>query len=93
MTIGPAPILALLVGTFHTALYVFIRGNVGGRLPLAFAAAVLGAWAGDALGGRLGIELLMVGEFQVLTASIGAWAGILLIAVIATLGPQRPKPA
>jgi len=93
VTIGPAPILALLVGTFHTALYVFARGNAGARLPLVFGAAVLGAWAGDALGGRLGIELLTVGDFQLLTASLGAWVGILLIAVIATLGPQRPKPA
>lgn len=93
MTLGPAPILALLVGTFHTALYVFLRGNVGGRLPLTFGAAVLGAWAGDALGGRLGVDLLTVGEFRLLTASLGAWVGVGLIAIIATLGPQRSKPA
>lgn len=92
MTIGPAPILALLVGTFHTALYVFARGGAGSRLPLTFGAAVLGAWAGDALGGRLGVDLLTVGEFRLLTASLGAWVGILLIAVIATLGPQPSKP-
>lgn len=93
MTIGPGPILALLVGTFHTALYVFLRGRIGNRLPLTFGAAVLGAWAGDALGGRLGVDLLAVGEFRLLTASIGAWVGILLIAVIATLGPQPGRPA
>src|SRR5215217_1872497 len=32
--IGPGPVLALLVGVFHTALYVLIRGSAGGRLPL-----------------------------------------------------------
>ena len=37
--IGPAPVLALLVGSFHTALYVLIRGSAGGRLPLLLAAA------------------------------------------------------
>ena len=34
VTIGPALLLALLVGIFHTALYVLIRGDAGGRLPL-----------------------------------------------------------
>src|SRR5690606_38334758 len=61
---GPAPILAILVGIFHTGLYVLIRGSAGGRLPLLLLAASLGAWAGDALGGRLGIDLLRIGDFR-----------------------------
>ena len=92
MTLGPAPILALLVGAFHTALYVAIRGHAGGRLPLTFGAAVLGAWAGDALGGRLGVEALTLGDFRLLTASLLAWVGIAFVAVIATLGPQSRTP-
>src|SRR3989442_3284712 len=60
--IGPAPILALLVGIFHTSLFVLIRGSAGGQLPLLLLAAVLGAWAGDALGGRLGFDLLRIGD-------------------------------
>jgi hypothetical protein len=93
MTIGPAPILALLVGAFHTALYVAIRGNAGGRLPLTFAAAALGAWAGDALGGRLGVDVLTLGDFRLITASLLAWVGIAFVAVIATLGPQSTRPS
>ena len=31
--IGPALVLAVLVGIFSTAIYVLIRGSVGGRLP------------------------------------------------------------
>ena len=46
--IGPAPVLALLVGIFHTGLFVLIRGSAGGPLPLLILAASLGAWAGDA---------------------------------------------
>ena len=91
--IGPAPILALLVGAFHTSLYVAIRGNAGGRLPLTFAAATLGAWAGDALGGRLGVDVLTLGDFRLLTASLLAWVGIAFVAVIATLGPQPARPS
>jgi len=59
--LGPAPVLALLVGIFHTGLYVLIRGTAGGQMPLLIAAAFLGAWAGDALGARLGIDLFPPG--------------------------------
>jgi hypothetical protein len=87
--IGPAPVLALLVGVIHTALYVLIRGSAGGRLPLLVVAAFLGAWAGDALGGRLGIDLLRIGDFRLAAASILAWVGIGFVATVAVLGPAR----
>jgi hypothetical protein len=87
--IGPAPVLALLVGVFHTALYVLIRGSAGGRLPLLLAAAFVGAWAGDELGARLGIDLLRIGDFRLLAASAMAWLGIAIVAIVAVLGPTR----
>ncbi len=86
---GPAPILAVLVAVFHTGLYVLIRGSAGGRLPLLFLAATLGAWAGDALGARLGLDLLRIGDFRLVAASLMAWLGIGLVAVLAVLGPTR----
>ena len=87
--IGPAPVLAILVGIFHTALFVFIRGSGGGQLPLLLVAAILGAWAGDALGARLGIDLLRVGDFRIVAASVVAWAGIGFVSVVAILGPTK----
>ncbi len=54
-------------------------------------AACLGAWAGDALGARLGIDLLRIGDFRLLSASVVAWAGIGFIAIIAILGPERRR--
>ncbi|MFL5680852.1 MAG: hypothetical protein ACJ77B_09660 [Chloroflexota bacterium] len=89
MTIGPAPVLAVLVGVFHTALFVLLRGSAGGQLPLLFVAAVLGAWAGDALGARLGIDLLRIGDFRLVAASAVAWVGLGIVAVVAILGPER----
>jgi hypothetical membrane protein len=86
--LGPAPILAVLVGIFHTGLYVLIRGSAGGRLPLLVLAAVLGAWAGDALGSRLGLDLLQIGDFRLLAASVVAWIGIGAISLVAVLGPS-----
>jgi hypothetical membrane protein len=87
--IGPAPILALLVGIFHTGLFVLVRGSAGGQLPLLLVAAILGAWAGDALGARLGIDLLRIGDFRLVTASVVAWVGIGFVSVVAILGPTR----
>ena len=89
--IGPAPILAFLVGLFHTSLYVLVRGSAGGQLPLLLVAAVLGAWAGDAVGARLGIDVLRIGDFRLLPASVVAWVGIAFVSIVAILGPTRRK--
>ncbi len=91
MTIGPAPVLALLVGLFHTSLYVLIRGSGGGQIPLLLLAAALGAWAGDAIGARMGIDLFRIGDFRLLSASVVAWIGLLLTAVAVVLGPSRKR--
>jgi hypothetical protein len=91
MTIPPALPLALLVGLLHTSIYVLIRGDAGGRLPLTYLAASLGAWAGAALGERLGLTMISIGDFPIIPASIVAWIGIGIVAILATLGPQRAK--
>lgn len=88
--IGPAPILAAIVGLFHVSAYVFIRGRAGARLPLLLVAAILGAWAGDTVGARLSIDPLRIGDFHVISASVVAWLGIGLVAIIAMLVPERP---
>jgi hypothetical protein len=87
--IGPAPILALLVGIFNTSLFVLIRGSAGGQLPLLLIAAFLGAWAGDALGARLEIDLLRLGDFHILSAVAVSWLGIAFVSIISILGPTK----
>jgi hypothetical protein len=87
--IGPAPILAAIVGLFHVSAYVFIRGRAGARLPLLVVASVLGAWAGDTVGARMAIDPLRIGEFHLISASFVAWLGIGLVAVLAVLVPER----
>jgi hypothetical protein len=89
--IGPAPVLAILVGIFHTSLFILVRGSTGGQLPLLVVAAVLGAWAGDALGARLGFDLLRIGDFRLVAASLVAWVGIGFVSVVSILGPTRRK--
>ena len=91
MSLEPSLVLSVLVGIFHTALSVAIRGTGGGRLPLLLAGAILGAWAGDAIFGRLGIEVATIGDYQLLGASIMAWVGIGLVSVVAVLGPSTER--
>ena len=91
MIVGPALVLSLLVGIFHVGLYVLVRGSADGRLPLLLLAACLGAWAGDALGGRMSMDLLRIGDFRPVPASIVAWVGIALVSVISVIGPTHTK--
>jgi hypothetical protein len=87
--IGPAPILAAIVGLFHVSAYVFIRGHAGARLPLLVVAAWLGAWAGDTVGSRFAIDPIRIGEFNVVFASLVAWLAIGLVAILTILAPER----
>ena len=89
--IGPALVLAVIVGLFHVSAYVFIRGRAGARLPLLLIAAILGAWAGDTVGARMAIDPLRIGEFHLLSASFVAWLGIGLVAILAVLVPERRR--
>ena len=91
MSVDPALILSILVGVFHASLFVLLRGTAGGRLLVIVLASILGAWAGDALAGRLGFTVLMIGDFHLLAASIGAWVGIGISSAVAILGPSVRK--
>ena len=91
MSLDPALILAILVGIFHASLYVLLRGSGGGRLPIVIVASILGAWAGDAIGDRLGLEVLTIGDFHLLAASIVAWIGIAISSAVVLLGPMARR--
>jgi hypothetical protein len=89
MSIGPGLPLALLLGLVHTGIYVLVRGESGGRLPLTYIAAALGSWAGAAVGAQVGMTFLAIGDFALIPASIVAWLGIGFVAIVSTLGPDR----
>ncbi len=88
--IGPAPVLSLVVGSFHAALYVLIRGSSVSRVPVLLVAAVLGAFAGQALGARLA-DPVRIGDFGLVSASIVAWIGLLVVTVAWMLAPSGER--
>ena len=73
---------------FHAALYVLIRGSSLARVPVLLVAAILGAFAGQALGARLG-DPVRIGDFGLLSSSIVAWVGLLIVTVAWMLAPSR----
>ena len=88
--IAPAPVLSVLVGLFHTGIYLLIRGYAGFRLAFVGLAAILGAYAGQALGARLG-DPLAIGDFGLSYASILSWVGILVIVAASVMAAARSE--
>jgi hypothetical protein len=88
--IAPAPVLSVLVGLFHTGIYLLMRGYAGFRLAFVGLAAILGAYAGQALGARLG-DPLAIGDFGLLYASILSWVGIIVIVAASVMAAARSE--
>lgn len=86
----PAFVLSLFVGAFQTCIYIFVRGNLGWHIPGLLVGGVLGALVGQAIGARVG-DLLYIGEYSLLWASLMAWVGIGMAIVVSTLGSRRPQ--
>ena len=84
----PAFVLSLLVGAFHTCMYIVIRGRLGWHIPVVLIGAILGALAGQAIGAQVG-DLLRLGDYSLLWASALAWMGI-GIAVVTSAVASRP---
>jgi len=87
--VGPALVLSVLVGIGWTAFFVVVRGTAGARLPFVALLAAIGAWAGDTIDGRLGLDPVRLGDYHLVAASVGAWAGIALVVLVSVLGPTR----
>ena len=91
MTIGPAPLLAALVGVANVAVFVLLLGAARASVLLLVPAAILGAYAGQALGLHLP-DPLRLGDFGVVWATGFAWLGMLVVVLVSQLGPPRRRP-
>ena len=92
VSVDPALILGVLVGIFNAAaVRAHPRLAPAAGCRCSSVAAILGAWAGDALGARLGLDLLPIGDFRLVAASVVAWLGIAFVSVVAILGPTRAQ--
>lgn len=88
----PSFVLSFFVGAFHTCIYIFVRGNLGWHIPGVLFGAVLGALIGQAIGSRVG-DMLRIGDYSLLWASVMAWIGIGMAIVISSLASGQPEAA
>lgn len=86
--VAPAVILSILVGVFNACLYVVLRGVIHPHLVAVVPAAIIGAFIGQAVGGRVG-DPVQVGDFSLAWASVMAWVGILVVVGLASVMPRR----
>ena len=90
--VAPSLLLSVIMGALHTCLYVLIRGQLRLHVLLVLPAAIVGAWAGWAIGARVG-DPFRLGDYPVIWASAFSWAGILVVAAAVTLAARSPRGA
>ncbi|HWH24629.1 MAG TPA: hypothetical protein VNW68_07035 [Candidatus Limnocylindria bacterium] len=89
--IGPAAVLSLIVGAFHTGAYLVLRGRLGLITPVVLVVAVLGALAAQPIVARVG-DPLLIGDYGVLWASLFAWLGIIVVVGVSMLARSVDGP-
>jgi hypothetical protein len=79
------PMLALI----NLLAFLALRGRWG-RSALALAvAAVVGVVIGDQVASRTGLEVLRIGDMHIVAASVGAQLLMIVVSLLAALGPIR----
>ena len=79
------PALALL----NLLVFLAIRGRWGRSVIGLAIASVLGVVVGDRVAAATGIEMLRIGDMNVLGASVMAQALMLAVTLLSALGPIR----
>jgi hypothetical protein len=79
------PALAVI----NLLVFTAIRGRWGRSVLALAVAAVVGVVAGDRLGEATGLELVRIGDMNVLAASVVAQAFMLAVALLSALGPIK----
>lgn len=87
MNLTPWLLLTVIVAGMNWAAVLAVRGRWG-RISVVLAlAAVAGAVAGNAIGARTGLELIRIGDYHLLAASVGAQLAMLATLLLAGLLP------
>jgi hypothetical protein len=85
----PWLLLTAFTATLNLLAFIWIRGRWGRLVPFLALASVLGAMLGNAIGERIGFDLLRIGDFRLLAASIVAQLAMLAVVLFGTMAPRR----
>ena len=79
------PALSLI----NLLVFIAIRGRWGRSVIALAAAALVGVVVGDQVGEATGLEVLRIGDMNVLAASVMAQLFMVAVALLSALGPIR----
>lgn len=83
----PWLVLTVLVAAMNLAALLLVRGRWGRIVLLLLPVAVIGTAAGEALGGATGLEIVRIGDFHLVAASVGAQVAMLAVLLVANALP------
>jgi hypothetical protein len=89
MTLGPWLIWIPALALVNLLVFIAIRGRWGRSVLALAAASLLGVIIGDRVAEATGLELLRIGDMNVLGAIVVAQAFMLAVTLLAALGPIR----
>ena len=92
----PWLVVVVFMAGINLGLFLAVRGRWGRLTPVLGLAALLGAVVGDTLGRLTGLEPLRIGQFHLVSGSIGAqlaMTGAVLLAVLVPAPAATRTPA
>jgi len=92
---SPWLVLVAFVSAINLSAFTALRGRWDRLLPALALASVIGTAVGNAIGQRTGLELLRIGEFNLVAASVVAQLAMLATSLLVHLGapPPSDRPA
>jgi hypothetical protein len=85
----PWLVLTALVAAINLAAFTAIRGRWDRLMPILLLASLIGTILGNAIGERTGLEVVRIGDFNLVLASAAAQLSMLVATLLAQLGPSR----
>jgi hypothetical protein len=89
VTLGPWLIWVPALAVVNLLIFIAIRGRWGRSVLALAAAAVIGVIVGDQVAEATGLEVLRIGDMNVLGASVTAQALMIAVTLLSALGPIR----
>jgi hypothetical protein len=89
MTLAPWLIWVPALALMNLLVFIAIRGRWGRSVIALAVAAVIGVILGDQVAEATGLELMRVGDMNVLGASVVAQAFMIAVTLLSALGPIR----
>ncbi len=86
-------IWAVASAVANLAVLVLIRGRWTRRVAWLALASMGGTVAGNLVAGRIGLEILTIGGFHLVAATIGAQLAMWVLILLAAAAPARRSPA